>query len=204
MTRKVRKSYDTSSILVLNLKSNLSRNSRNHQPNSSRLIDKCCVSNFVRSASSKTVRCAMRNKEMKHASIKLQKTFVDQTYRMKIINYLSHHISADTCEFLLFGSKDTGVLASFSPSDRSHVIRKAVHIGDKLQPLVLKIASSSSITWLESCEISVEKHTISSTDHKLLLIGILTRTNLSPCNLDAQIVDGHHIFQNLYLHKTSC
>jgi len=77
---------------------------------------------------------------------------------MRIINYLSHHISAGTCELLLLGSKDPEVLASFSPFDRSHVTRKAIHIVDALQALVLKTVSGSSVTWLECCEISVEKN----------------------------------------------
>lgn len=78
----------------------------------------------------------------------------------KIINYLSHHISTGTCELLLLGSEDPKVLASFIPFDRSHVTKKAIHIADALQALVLKTVSGSSVTWLECCKISVKKITI--------------------------------------------
>ena len=132
LSSALRKSYDMSGSLVLNLKSNSSKKPRTHPPNFSHFIDKCLVSNFVRSSSAKTAQRAMINKEMKYSSIKLKKTIVDQTYRMKIINYLSHHISAGTCELLLLGSEDPEVLASFSPFDRSHVTRKAIHIADAL------------------------------------------------------------------------
>lgn len=60
---------------------------------------------------------------MKKTLKKLKKTIIDQTYRTKMMNYLSKHISAGTCELLLLGSEELEALSSFFTFNKSHIAR---------------------------------------------------------------------------------
>ena len=96
------------------------------------------------------------NRDVKRAAKKLKETIANQSYRQSLIRYLSKHLCNDTCEYLLLGSDDSEILASFTPFDRKHVTMKARHVTDALRELVAASISNTPITWLECCEKAIE------------------------------------------------
>ena len=83
----------------------------------------------------KIQRCA-RGREIRRAARKIKDTLTNQTYRLRIIQYLSKFIQNDQCELLIRGSEHEEILASFSTYDVKNVTLKARHIVDALCVLV--------------------------------------------------------------------
>ena len=147
----LQRQYSMSSSATLNQKTNSSTNPMNNP---------CHIDFDINSAYS--IKCASKiqrwvsNTDVKRAAKKLKETIANQSYRQSLIRYLSKYLCNDTCEYLLLGSEDTEILASFTPFDRKHVTMKARHVTDALRELVAATISNTPITWLECCEKAIE------------------------------------------------
>ena len=142
-----------SSSLYLNLISNASTNPNNNTPNSSGIFDDKKLSVYV-----ERIQRMTRVRDIKRSAKKMKETMESQTYRIYLVEYLSTFISTGTCVKLLFGSEDDEVLVTSSPYDRAHATLKATHIADALKTLIQNTFDEKAITWLECCELAVNKN----------------------------------------------
>ena len=116
MSLSKRKRYAMFSNLNANLKADVSRNPTNYPPNTSSIFHSAildlCANKIQRPIRNRNIKCS--DKQAKEA-------MRNQTHRVNLIQYLSKFISTNTCDKLLLGSEDPGIMKSFSPFDRRHV-----------------------------------------------------------------------------------
>ena len=146
-----KRSFGMSGNHHLNQLANSSINPNNCPPNFDFLSEAEIANLFAR----KIQRC-VRGRDIRRAAKNIKDTLTNQTYRLRIIKYLSKFIQNDQCELLIRGSEHEEILASFSTYDVKNVTSKARHIVDALRTLVFMTENKQQITWLECCEKSVQ------------------------------------------------
>ena len=141
-----------SSNELLNQKSKSFRNPNNCPPTS------FLYNHVVYDRYANMIQNVVRNRCVRRSAKKMRQTMKDQTYRLQMIKYLSTYIQSDSCYKLLLGSEDSEIALSFSPYEKQHVYRKAIHVADALKYLVHYAGCDEAITWIQCCELAVDKN----------------------------------------------
>ena len=98
-----------SGIQHINKMANASTNPNNHPSD----LDFLNEAEYQNMFAVKIQKC-VRDRDVRRASKKMRKAVTNQTYRLKIIKYLSKCLQDDICDMLIVGYEDSEIHASFS------------------------------------------------------------------------------------------